>query len=335
MDTATLSDGSSPTGTITFTLYDPGGTLVDTETVDGQRQRQLHHPAGYTLPTTGTVTGTYQWDATYSGDGNNNAAADDNATDEQVVVSAGSNSLTTVLSGGGETGASISVPIGTAVTDTATLSGTNAATATGTITYSVYSDSDCATPVSPGTPQTIETPGTLPSSSPYTAPAVGPYYWQASYSGDDANAAALSPCELETVTARRRADPDTTRDASETTDGTGDTGDTGSTDDADASGTADNADAAGPPTTPAAPTTPAPPTGTPVKITLFPAKVTPPKITPLPVREGHASRFARPSDRVTTDAARGESQHRGAWGTDRADRPGMRPRSPGGAGHRR
>ncbi len=28
-------------------------------------------PTGYTLPTTGTVTGTYQWNATYSGDTNN------------------------------------------------------------------------------------------------------------------------------------------------------------------------------------------------------------------------------------------------------------------------
>ena len=28
-------------------------------------------PTGYTLPTTGTVTGTYQWIVTYSGDANN------------------------------------------------------------------------------------------------------------------------------------------------------------------------------------------------------------------------------------------------------------------------
>ena len=34
----------------------------------------------YTLPTSGTVTGTYQWDATYSGDTNNNAASENSGT---------------------------------------------------------------------------------------------------------------------------------------------------------------------------------------------------------------------------------------------------------------
>ena len=44
-------------------------------------------PTGYTLPTTGTVTGTYQWDASYSGDTNNIPASESNAAAEQVVVS--------------------------------------------------------------------------------------------------------------------------------------------------------------------------------------------------------------------------------------------------------
>ena len=58
-DTASLSGGYDETGTITFTLY-LGSTLVDSDQRHGQRQRQVHAP-GYTLPTTGTVTGTYQW----------------------------------------------------------------------------------------------------------------------------------------------------------------------------------------------------------------------------------------------------------------------------------
>jgi len=57
--------GYSPTGTITFTLVNNGNT-VDTETVavvngDGSTRRK-----GYTCGD-GTVTGTYQWNATYSG----------------------------------------------------------------------------------------------------------------------------------------------------------------------------------------------------------------------------------------------------------------------------
>jgi hypothetical protein len=108
----------------------------------------------------------------------------------------------TSLSGGGQSGASISVPEGTAVSDTASVSGTNASTATGTVTYSVYSDSGCTTAVSTGTAQSITTPGTLPASSPVGLSDPGTYYWQASYSGDSANAPSVSACgsEVEIVT---------------------------------------------------------------------------------------------------------------------------------------
>ena len=108
---------------------------------------------------------------------------------------------TTTLSGGGQSGASMSVPENTAVRDTATLSGANASTATGTVTYSVYSDSGCTTAVSTGTAQSITTPGTLPASSTVTLSSPGIYYWQASYSGNSANAASMSTCgsEVETV----------------------------------------------------------------------------------------------------------------------------------------
>jgi len=101
---------------------------------------------------------------------------------------------TTSLSGGGQSGTSISVPQNTAVTDTATLSGTNSSTATGTVTYDVYSDSTCTTAVSTGTPENITTPDTLPASSPVSLPSSGIYYWRASYSGDTANLPSESKC---------------------------------------------------------------------------------------------------------------------------------------------
>ena len=128
----------------------------------------------------------------------------DSADDRIVEFSAGGAPTTTStsLSGGGQSGASVSVPDSTAVSDTATLSGTNASTATGTVTYSVYSNSGCATVVSTGTAQSITTPGTLPPSSAVRLGTPGTYYWQASYSGDSANAASMSTCgsEVETVT---------------------------------------------------------------------------------------------------------------------------------------
>ena len=115
-----------------------------------------------------------------------------------------STTTTTSLSGGGQSGSSISVPAGTAVTDTAALTGTNASTATGMVTYSVYSDSGCTTAVSTGTAETISTPGTLPASGPVTLSTPGTYYWQATYSGDSANDSSASTCgatgEVETVT---------------------------------------------------------------------------------------------------------------------------------------
>ncbi len=73
-DTASLTGGYDPTGTITFTLYAPDNPVpVDTEAVDVNGNGTYGTPAGYTLPATGRLTGTYQWDASFSGDLNNQA----------------------------------------------------------------------------------------------------------------------------------------------------------------------------------------------------------------------------------------------------------------------
>jgi hypothetical protein len=61
-DTALLAGGYYESGTITFTLY-LGSTLVDTETVAVDGNGSYTTPTGYALPATGTVTGTYQWNA--------------------------------------------------------------------------------------------------------------------------------------------------------------------------------------------------------------------------------------------------------------------------------
>ena len=46
-----------------------------TETVTVSGNGTYTTPIGFTLPTSGTVIGTYQWVATYSGDANNNPVA--------------------------------------------------------------------------------------------------------------------------------------------------------------------------------------------------------------------------------------------------------------------
>ena len=107
----------------------------------------------------------------------------------------------TSLSGGGQSGSAITVPEGAAVTDKATLSGENAALATGEISYKVYSDSACTKlVVNAGTVRV--TGDFIPASNPQML-ARGTYYWQASYSGDSSNGASKSACgsEVEKVTA--------------------------------------------------------------------------------------------------------------------------------------
>src|SRR2546430_664622 len=83
-DTADLEGGYYPTGSLTFTVYWVS-LLVGSETVAASGNGSYTTPTGYTLPITGTVTGTYQWDVSYSGDTNNNTASDNDAKNEQVV----------------------------------------------------------------------------------------------------------------------------------------------------------------------------------------------------------------------------------------------------------
>jgi hypothetical protein len=179
-DTATLTGGYNESGTITFTLYE-GSTLVDTETVSVSGNGSYSTPTGFTLPTSGTVTGTYQWDASYSGDANDNSVSDVNAAGEQVTVSAASPTVTTTPS-------STSVTLGTSSTtlnDTATLAG--GYNDTGTITFTLYNgstlvDTETVSVTGNGS-YTTPTGFTLPTSGTET----GTYQWDASYSGDANN----------------------------------------------------------------------------------------------------------------------------------------------------
>jgi len=74
-----------PTGSITFTLT-YNGTTLDTETVNNVKGDGTYTtPTGYSLLGSAS-SGFYQWNATYSGDGNNSAASDLNDPNEVVAV---------------------------------------------------------------------------------------------------------------------------------------------------------------------------------------------------------------------------------------------------------
>jgi hypothetical protein len=88
-DTATLSGGSTPTGQITFSLYDRNDQscsgppiFTDTKAVSGNGDYQS---AGFTP----TGIGTYRWTASYSGDADNNPASTAcNDANESATVTA-------------------------------------------------------------------------------------------------------------------------------------------------------------------------------------------------------------------------------------------------------
>ncbi len=114
-------------------------------------------------------------------------------------------SLTTSLSGGGQSGPKITVNEGASATDQATLSGTNAGTATGTVSYSVYSDLECTKLVASAGSRPV-TGGTVTASNAETL-APGTYYWQAVYSGDAENAGSSSECGTEVEKVEHEAPP--------------------------------------------------------------------------------------------------------------------------------
>lgn len=138
--------------------------------------------------------------------------ASDEIFDSAVFIQANSlvsgTQISTTLTGAGHSGEQITVPQNTAVTDHATLSGTGAASATGTVDYKVYSDSACTELVASAGTVSIAG-GTAPPSSPQTF-GLGTYYWQASYSGDANNNASKSECgaELETVSEQGEEEPE-------------------------------------------------------------------------------------------------------------------------------
>ncbi len=183
-DTAVLSGGSNPTGTITFTLY-YNGNLVDTEMATVSGDGTYSTPTGYTLPTNKTVTGTYQWDATYSGDGNNNSVSENNNAAEQTTVSPATPSITTTPNSTNVTLTSQ----GFTLKDTATVSGSYSGT--GSITFTLYYnntlvDTETVTVNGDGK-YTTPTGYTLPSTGTVT----GTYQWDATYTGDGNNNLAI------------------------------------------------------------------------------------------------------------------------------------------------
>jgi hypothetical protein len=210
-DTATLSgtNASTATGTVTYNVYtDTGCTTLASG--GGGTAETISTPG--TLPASSPVTlssaGTYYWGVTYSGDTNNATSTSTCGTAGEVATvtststpPASTRLKTRLMVNGGHSGRqfgwggpSVTVFAGTSLTDTAGLTGANAAQATGTVTYSVYTRQFVAKNghrtlqwVMAANAGTVTvTAGQVPHSNAVSLP-IGLYEWQAVYSGDSAN----------------------------------------------------------------------------------------------------------------------------------------------------
>ncbi len=205
-DTATLSGGTAPPGTITFHLFGPDnatctGTPVFMSTV------AVGGPGGYVsgsfLP---AAPGTYRWVASYSGDANNAAVPPIacGTPAESVAVTATPPAHPTIT-----TTASPSVLVGDAIHDTAILAG--GATPTGTITFRLFdaADATCTTPPVFVSTLAVDRGAAAYDSAMFTPTAPGGFSWTASYSGDAQNARHRCMCRSERARARfGRSHPD-------------------------------------------------------------------------------------------------------------------------------
>ena len=188
IETATLSGAKAKeaTGTVHYFVYsDQACTELVAEageaTVSGE---VVPSSLGKTLK-----PGLYFWQAIYSGDELNHGSRSACGSEVELVVPP----ITTTLTSGASSGQEVQALQGVSIHQRATLHGEHAAEATGTVEYSVYSDEKCEKLLTKAGEVKVEGV-TAPASEAVEPKAIGTYYWQAHYSGDETNPVATSAC---------------------------------------------------------------------------------------------------------------------------------------------
>jgi hypothetical protein len=190
---------ATPAGSVAFSLCkvdSPGLCTTGGTTVGSTNLTGASYPATVVSPTAYvTSVGRYCWRATFSGDSANGipSSSDSSATECFTV-----NPVTPTL----PTTAGDDVNLGTAVTDSAALSGTatqpaspiinltgtGGAAAGGTITFKLYGPNDCTTLAYTSPTVAVSGDGTYNTPAPQFVPtAAGDYHWVAVYSGNSPN----------------------------------------------------------------------------------------------------------------------------------------------------
>jgi hypothetical protein len=201
-DTATLSGGNSPTGSVTFSLYSPSdpnctGTPAYTEA-------DSTAPYATTTGYAGNVVGTWHWTAHYEGDTNNNPA-DSLCTDETVTVNKAQLGIhTTVHSDSPDQALTGNLNLGDGAHDSAAVTGGVSGFALPDVTFYFFpngisctnGDTTGATALNTMTP---DSSGVAHPSTSETALAAGTYNFMAVVAGNANYVGATSDCEPFTV----------------------------------------------------------------------------------------------------------------------------------------
>ena len=199
-DTATVGGctGASAGGSVSYAVYhDSACTSLATQAGSAP----ISNGVGGASTAESLGAGTYYWQATYSGELRNEASKSECGSEVLTVLA--KTTTSTAQSGAGVSGPSLTVPLGTSVTDHATISGTLAKTAGGSVTYTLYKDKKCTVPASSASLATVLNGVAGPSAA--VKPKVGTYWWLASYSGDAANAPSASACGSEVLVVASQA----------------------------------------------------------------------------------------------------------------------------------
>ncbi|HEV2413962.1 MAG TPA: hypothetical protein VGX27_04085, partial [Candidatus Dormibacteraeota bacterium] len=198
-DTATgvaSSVAFTPTGTVTYTFFG-NGTCSGTGTLAGGGALSITGAAPNSATEGPLAAGSYSFQATYSGDGN---YAGSTGACEPFTVNIGSSSTKTVVfdattnapwAGSETTGAS--------AYDTATVTTSDGFVATGTVTYTFFTNIGCTGSGTSAGTVTLTAAGAVPNSSTEGPLMAGSYSFQASYSGDSNYAGSTGACEPFTV----------------------------------------------------------------------------------------------------------------------------------------
>ncbi len=191
-DSATVSGGDNPTGTVTFRLFkfDADCSPIDLvftsdamPLVDGKATSGTFKP---------TAIGTYAWTARYNGDAHN-LGVTSKCKDETVTIGKATPAIDTTPSAGGL--------IGTAISDTAKVSGLVNPTGSGTVTFTLFGPADTSCSGEPlWTSVAIPLTDGIAKSGQFTkTDTAGTYSWIASFSGDHNNGSVKSACGAETA----------------------------------------------------------------------------------------------------------------------------------------